>query len=155
MANLSEAKAQFAGAGGCGHATTGPASGAVARPRASTPDHTPGRTLDYSGQKKPVDLVHLAKQSHGDRALEEEVLSLFLGQSDLYVERLSKASAADDRRMAAHALRGSALAIGAWEVARLSKAIELSSADPTNPVEMAGLSECVESTKSYIRSLLA
>ncbi|MEM9678033.1 MAG: Hpt domain-containing protein [Pseudomonadota bacterium] len=154
MAHSSEAKAQFVGAGGCGHATTGPVSGPVsvaAQQRGDlSRDHTPANIC-----QKPVDLVHLAKQSHGDRTLEEEVLSLFLGQSDLYVERLSKASAADDRRMAAHALRGSALAIGAWEVARLSKMIELSSEEHTDHDLMDGLSKCVETAQSYIRSLLS
>ena len=34
---------------------------------------------------RPIDLVHLARQTLGDRSLEQEVLRLFLTQMDVYM----------------------------------------------------------------------
>jgi HPt (histidine-containing phosphotransfer) domain-containing protein len=74
---------------------------------------------------RPVDLVHLARQTFGNKDLETEVLLLFLRQSALMMQRLD--GAADDKgwREAAHTVRGSALGIGAWKVAETARAVEL------------------------------
>lgn len=100
---------------------------------------------------RPVDLVHLAKQSLGDRALELEILSLFRSQSALYLERLTNAKTPDDRKMAAHTILGSARGIGAWMVAEESEKIELSS----NPApELTGLAEAISEAQAYIDVIL-
>ena len=41
--------------------------------------------------RRPVDLVHLAKYTLGNRSAEREILELFSRQSDLYFERLRSA----------------------------------------------------------------
>lgn len=73
---------------------------------------------------RPVDLVHLSRRTAGDRALEREVLSGFVRQCDLYLDRLHEARDATARRSAAHALVGSARAIGAFELARAAWEVE-------------------------------
>jgi HPt (histidine-containing phosphotransfer) domain-containing protein len=69
----------------------------------------------------------LARQTDNDCALEEELLGLFDRQSTSLLAQLSAEDAPRRRRAdAAHMLRGSALAVGAWEVARASQALETS-----------------------------
>lgn len=80
---------------------------------------SPVHTLSH-----PVDLVHLSRRTAGDRSLEREVLSLFVRQCDVYLERLHCAKDAPSRRDAAHALKGSARAVGAFELARAADEME-------------------------------
>ena len=74
--------------------------------------------------ERPVDLVHLARQTLGDRALEREVLQLFLRHSESCLVRLRGAADAAARTAAAHSLKGSARGIGAWRVARAAEQVE-------------------------------
>ncbi|PCH46532.1 MAG: histidine kinase [Hyphomicrobiales bacterium] len=81
---------------------------------------------DQPSHNRPVDLVHLARQSLGDRSLECEILNLFRSQSQLYIDRLARAKSRDERKMAAHTILGSARGIGAWAVAEEAEKVELS-----------------------------
>lgn len=73
----------------------------------------------------PVDLVHLARQTDGDLALQQELLALFDKQSASLLALSSDRSAEPCRRAdAAHQLKGSALALGAGAVARAAAAVE-------------------------------
>lgn len=108
--------------------------------------------------KRPVDLVHLARYTLGNRALEREVLELFLTQSQIYLERLRES--AEDRawRDAAHTIKGSARGIGAWGVASVAEAAEALqgealAADRAPMIE--ALEQQVEEASVFIRTLLA
>ena len=99
----------------------------------------------------PVDLVHLSKQSLGDRTLETEILRLFLSQSVLYLDRMSNASTKSERRLAAHTIIGSAKGIGAWRVAE--------SATPhaegcNGKAELGELQNAITEANAYIQMLL-
>ena len=72
----------------------------------------------------PVDLVHLSKQSLGNRSLEQEILALFKSQSVLYLDRLKHATTTYERKMAAHTILGSARGVGAWKVAAEAEQIQ-------------------------------
>jgi len=100
---------------------------------------------------RPVDLVHLARQSLGDRTLEQEILCLFASQSELYMKRLGEAKTADERKMAAHTILGSARGIGAWDVAEAAEKIELNGKVKS---DLAELRRAVDTANSYIRSIL-
>src|SRR5690349_5709477 len=88
------------------------------------------RTLDSNDapsiapDDRPIDLVHLARTTLGDRSLEREVLQLFDRQSTLLLARM-RAAAPGGMVMLAHTLKGSARGIGAWRVARAAEALEL------------------------------
>lgn len=72
----------------------------------------------------PIDLAHLGRYTLGDAALEREVLGLFLGQIPLTIEALRYAASDKDWYQAAHTLKGSARAVGAWRVASLAQQAE-------------------------------
>lgn len=94
--------------------------------QANTRDRDCGEEV---GDDRPVDLVHLARYTMGNRSLEKEVLKLFCCQADLYVDRLRNASDVQSWQEAAHTLKGSARGIGAWDVADAAERAESLVAD--------------------------
>jgi HPt (histidine-containing phosphotransfer) domain-containing protein len=106
---------------------------------------------------RPVDLVHLSRYTLGERELEREVLKLFCSQSLIYVERLREARSDKDWKDAAHSLKGSASAIGAWRAAAAAARAEALSGDALSQARALRLSE-IESTvreaETYIGALL-
>ncbi|WP_294532395.1 Hpt domain-containing protein [uncultured Rhodoblastus sp.] len=75
----------------------------------------------------PIDLVHLARQTMGDSALESELLALFDHQAGRIAEQLGRAdadAAKFSRADLAHKLKGSARAVGAHEVAAAAENYE-------------------------------
>lgn len=72
----------------------------------------------------PIDRAHLARYTLGDAALEREILELFLAHLPNTIRDLGLAATDRDWHMAAHALKGSARAVGAWRLAREAEAAE-------------------------------
>ncbi|MEZ5840707.1 MAG: Hpt domain-containing protein [Hyphomicrobiales bacterium] len=105
---------------------------------------------------RPIDLVHLARHSLGNRDLEQEILRLFVRQSAIYLERLKGASTSKARSEAAHTIKGSAKGIGAWRVAHLAEAVENPpAADFAMAIElMADLERAVAEANAYIGSII-
>ena len=68
----------------------------------------------------PIDLKHLGRFTLGDVELEHEVLGLFAGQMPETIKALKGAANDKDWQMAAHTLKGSGRAIGAWRLADLA-----------------------------------
>lgn len=79
-----------------------------------SPSHSPSR---------PIDLAHLAHQTMGDRALEQEVLGLFIRQARAANASIGAANA-EERRRIAHTLKGSARSVGAFAMADCLDRIE-------------------------------
>ncbi|HWG06265.1 MAG TPA: Hpt domain-containing protein [Beijerinckiaceae bacterium] len=80
-----------------------------------------------STPKPTIDLVHLSRQSLGDRSLEIELLTLFERQAEQVAERLAAPSGNGERRWRhdlAHTLKGSAQAVGAAKVAAAAQIYE-------------------------------
>ena len=76
---------------------------------------------DISGA---VDFAHLETYAAHDAALIEEVLGLFRHQAELWLPLLDPAGPPEGWRDAAHALKGSALGIGAFRLAEACGAAE-------------------------------
>lgn len=72
----------------------------------------------------PVDLAHLGKYTLGNRALDLEILGLFLAQAPETISRLQAAAGHEQWRRAAHTLKGSARGVGAWRLGDLAYAAE-------------------------------
>ncbi|NDW05440.1 histidine kinase [Jiella sp. 40Bstr34] len=100
-------------------------------------------------RRSPIDLVHLARQTAGDRALEVEVLGLLVIQ----IERARPAILAagpQERCRLAHALKGAARNLGAF---RLADAAEELERDPGGPAMVDGLLDELERTARFAREL--
>ena len=65
-----------------------------------------------------VDFAHLERYAAGDAALIEEVLGLFRQQAELWLPLLDPAGPDQTWRDAAHSLKGTALGVGAFELAQ-------------------------------------
>jgi HPt (histidine-containing phosphotransfer) domain-containing protein len=102
----------------------------------------------------PVDLDHLRRYTLGDRALELEVLQLFADQAPLTLADLRASRDDSAWRNAAHALKGSARAVGAWRVAQYAQAAECLGADaPTRQHALEAVEDAVAEAARYISAL--
>jgi HPt (histidine-containing phosphotransfer) domain-containing protein len=109
-------------------------------------------TPSLAPDDRPIDLVHLARTTLGDRSLEREVLQLFDRQSTLLLTRM-RAAAPGTLAALAHALKGSARGIGAWRVARAAEAVELA-ADAQAPNALDALAAATDEACAVIADLL-
>jgi HPt (histidine-containing phosphotransfer) domain-containing protein len=73
---------------------------------------------------QPIDRKHLARYTMGDAGLEREILALFVGQAPMTIDRLRLADSDKAWREAAHTLKGSARAVGAWRLATAAEVAE-------------------------------
>ena len=76
-----------------------------------------------SSTARVIDLVHLARQTMGDRALESEILGMFAKQMSSARQSMAGANA-DERKRLAHAIKGTARSVGAFDVAEVAERIE-------------------------------
>jgi HPt (histidine-containing phosphotransfer) domain-containing protein len=107
-------------------------------------------TEQVGGAPEPaIDCAHLARMTFGDRALERELLGLFERQATLLVARMREADAVTVRTLA-HTLKGSAVGIGAGEVARAAAAVE----QDQSPDRLSVLARCVERARADIAAML-
>ncbi len=72
-----------------------------------------------------VDFSWLEIQVGGDQGIVREVLSIFSEQARTVLQALDPSGSSDAWRQAAHSLKGSALGIGAGELAEACNAAEL------------------------------
>jgi HPt (histidine-containing phosphotransfer) domain-containing protein len=106
---------------------------------------------------RPVDLVHLSRYTLGERALEREVLELFCTQSAVYLARLREAKSDTAWQEAAHSLKGSALAVGAWRTAEAARAAEALSGETlaaARDLRLGEIEQALGEAEAYIGALL-
>ncbi|MEW6450868.1 MAG: Hpt domain-containing protein [Pseudomonadota bacterium] len=101
---------------------------------------------------EPIDLGHLSRMTLGERSLEREVLALFDRQADILLNRMTSVAPSGVATLA-HTLKGSAVGIGAWGVARAAEAVE-----KAGPAALAGaiaaLGAAIADAKQAIAGLL-
>lgn len=102
----------------------------------------------------PIDLEFLRRYTLGDAALEREVLELFCSHAPVILSELKSASSEKAWRNAAHSLKGSARALGAWAVARGAEQAEAASAHFNKADDvLAALESAVEEVRCYVAAL--
>jgi HPt (histidine-containing phosphotransfer) domain-containing protein len=107
------------------------------------------RHSDRAGAwQRPIDLKYLSSQTGGDRALEMEVLSMFLEVAPACLKDIESAPSTEYRKRPAHMLKGAARALGAFELADWAARAELHGFD-----ELQALGGEVERVCRYIRRL--
>jgi HPt (histidine-containing phosphotransfer) domain-containing protein len=129
------------------------------RPIPAAPARAPVRDLPSEPTSRPIDLIHLARQTLGDRDLETELLGLFTRQAIQIVARLSADLPSDDipwRADLAHTLKGSARAIGAIRVAIKAEIYEVQARDgkPNLQPALTALKSAVDEACRTIAELL-
>jgi HPt (histidine-containing phosphotransfer) domain-containing protein len=86
-----------------------------------SPETQPAEAYDGAAA---IDLRHLSRYTLGDPALEAEVLGLFAEQLPDTIDALKEACCDKAWYTAAHTLKGSARAVGAWRLAQLAEQAE-------------------------------
>src|SRR5215470_11724424 len=110
------------------------------------------RAAPRAALERPIDLVHLARMTLGERSLEREVLQLFDRQAAILLGRMQTAPA-EALGALAHTLKGSARAIGAARVARAAEALEFAAPADTARA-LAALGIATEEARAFITDLL-
>jgi HPt (histidine-containing phosphotransfer) domain-containing protein len=72
----------------------------------------------------PIDIKHLDQYVFGDRALLDEILTIFIEQASMWIERMEPSLADEDWRHAAHTLKGASRGVGAWALGDLAERAE-------------------------------
>jgi len=113
------------------------------------------RTGNSASYERPIDLVHLARQTLGDRGLEQEILSLYLKQARTLLARIEESCQPRERSDFAHTLKGSSRAVGAWQVAMAAEAVEIvpPQQDSEAAKAIAALRTCVSAACDTIAEL--
>lgn len=101
---------------------------------------------------RPIDLVHLARTTLGDRSLEREVLQLFDRQAALLIARM-RSTTPGGVVIIAHTMKGSARGIGAWRVARAAEAVEAADSASVSAA-LDRLASAADEARSVIADLL-
>jgi HPt (histidine-containing phosphotransfer) domain-containing protein len=109
----------------------------------------PGGESSVTAPMRPVDMAHLYRQTLGDRAVEQEVLQLFVQQSVQVRDRIAAASR-NERLQLAHGLKGAARGVGAFPIASCLTEIEK---DPDNRQLFAKLASLVDEVRGFIAAI--
>jgi HPt (histidine-containing phosphotransfer) domain-containing protein len=112
------------------------------------------RPLRQPAIAQPIDLAHLSRYTLGNAALQGEVLQLFAEQAPTTLAQLSSAATQKDWRDAAHTLKGSARAVGAWRVASFAEraeTIDLCANERAGVIQ--GLEAALDEARRYIAGL--
>ena len=108
----------------------------------------PDNYRGYTTTHRPIDLVHLARQTSGDKALELEVLQTFARQARSYLSDLSSGNA-DAVTQTAHKLKGAALAIGAFDVSSAAEKVEARG----DAADIIQLGNAIAAAENFINTL--
>lgn len=115
--------------------------------------------MSLTGPDDPmIDLEALERNTFGSKPLRDEVLGLFKQQSIELLSFLGETTIADQWKIAAHKLKGSALGIGAPAVAQLAAAAErvaFNDGPASREEVLAPLRQAVEATNREIGWLLS
>ncbi|RUX42231.1 Hpt domain-containing protein [Mesorhizobium sp. M4A.F.Ca.ET.020.02.1.1] len=109
----------------------------------------PGGDVSGTAQSRPVDLAHLSRQTMGDRALEQEVLALFVQQALAVRDKILDADV-KERLLLAHGLKGSARGVGAFAIADCAAALE---GQPEDIKTLKRLGVLIEEVRDFIAAI--
>ncbi|MBX9469084.1 Hpt domain-containing protein [Rhizobium rhizophilum] len=111
------------------------------------PDNLNGLT---PSQQRPIDLVHLATQTKGDKAVEIEILQIFARQARGCLVAMTGGHSKVEVKAAANRLRNAAMAVGALRVAAAADLVETKGATSDS---MASVSSAVLEAEHFILKL--
>lgn len=100
-------------------------------------------------RERPIDLVHLAQQTMGDKALEAEVLQMFARQARLCLNEIGSGDVSK-AKAGVHRLKGAASSVGAFKVAQAAEDCETSGNEPSR---VASVGLAVVEAENFILKL--
>jgi len=109
---------------------------------------------------EPVDLDHLARYTGGDRALNAEVLQLFVGQAGTLMDQLQTVLDTRDAktwRHITHSIKGAARGIGAFalaDVAAEAEPLDLTQDNAAALIAIDTLKSRAEAVHRFVRAYL-
>ncbi|MER9963133.1 Hpt domain-containing protein [Mesorhizobium sp. M0045] len=109
----------------------------------------PGGDVSGTAGARPIDLRHLARQTMGDRSLEQEVLALFVQQALSVRDKIVDADVGQ-RLLLAHGLKGSARGVGAFAIADCASAIECR---PEDAGTLKRLGSLIEEVRDFVAAI--
>ncbi|MER8636940.1 Hpt domain-containing protein [Mesorhizobium sp. M0954] len=109
----------------------------------------PGGDVSGTAGARPIDLAHLARQTMGDRSLEQEVLTLFVQQALSVRDKIVDADVRQ-RLLLAHGLKGSARGVGAFAIADCASAIECR---PEDASTLKRLGSLIEEVRDFVAAI--
>ena len=109
----------------------------------------PGGDVSGPRRSRPVDLAHLARQTMGDRSLEQEVLALFVQHALSVRDKIVDADL-KDRLLLAHGLKGSARGVGAFAIADCATEIER---QPEDGQALKRLGKLIDEVRDFIAAI--
>jgi HPt (histidine-containing phosphotransfer) domain-containing protein len=114
------------------------------------------RSLPQTAQR-PLDMVHLGRQTLGDSGLQGEVLRLFADALRTYYGRLETSTTRNDLMVNLHALKGAASGVGAFALAQLARTAEdeLRNGAPVSPERIDDIGIAVEELQAFIGPMVA
>lgn len=98
---------------------------------------------------RPIDFAHLERQTFGDRGLETELLSLFVGQAAAIRGRLRGANG-EERQRLAHTLKGSARSVGAFALGDAAAVLEMA---PGNDLHLRAVEARIDDVADYVATI--
>lgn len=112
---------------------------------------------EKSSRRGPIDLVHLANQTMGDRGLELEVLRMFDATVRSYFARLEESTTVEELTRHLHTIKGAAAGIGAVAIRDLAAAAErdLREGQAVNPERIDDIEMAVVECSAWIEGVLA
>jgi HPt (histidine-containing phosphotransfer) domain-containing protein len=122
---------------------------------ARTPEHEPAPIGPEKDTSAPVDVQHLRRFIFGDQALEKEILSLFVGQLPETLASLRAATSQKDWKVAAHTLKGSCRAVGAFrlgDIAQDAETLAFSADSAACGKAIARIEEAAAEACAFVRS---
>jgi len=112
--------------------------------------------MPQGGEPAVFDRAHLAHYTMGDQGLEAEIISLFLAQLPATIEMIEQAQTPAEWKLATHTLKGSAAAVGAFQLRDIALSLEglPVNADPAiRAPRFAALSRAVAVFREQIRAV--
>jgi len=110
------------------------------------------RVIDQPASGVVIDTEHLSRMTLGELSLQREVLALFDRQADMLMPRIRQGAPAM-AAASAHTLKGSAVGIGAFKVARAAEEVE-QARDAQIGAAVDTLAAVLEEAKAEIARLL-
>ena len=98
---------------------------------------------------RPIDLVHLAQQTMGDKVLEIEVLQMFARQARSCLHEMASGNGAA-AQAAVHRLHGAAVSVGAFQISAAAAKLEQA---PQDTALFAAVGAAVLEAENFILKL--